>query len=507
MATGKTIHWLAMGLAGIVLLGSGFWAPPYVTATLVAGAVGWAAAAGGLRGGLIAAAYCIAVLWTAYLRHPLPVPWFYLACAVLLGTGTLLGRVTDSLRLKILRLEEARIGTGNEKNKLETILDLLPDVTFAVDSRHRVILWNRAAEKLTGVKKEEILGRAGYEHGLAFYGSRRPTVVDVVLGDTLNQEDNYEKLEKIEDTLLAEGFAPLPRGDSGLAFWSVAAPLYGPDGKIDGAVQSIRDIGERKKAEVELRHLGTHDALTGLCNRAHFQKMIQELSDGPRPVSVIVCDVDCLKKVNDTFGHLKGDEILRRAAAIIAGELRSTDCVARVGGDEFAVLLPDTDKNTAKAICRRLRERVAKDNLDHPGLILGISAGSATTVRTGEPLEDILKMADEAMYRQKALRGMDHSGKMVITGGAHPPDGNGGGTARIQGGGPAAANQTQSGGQSALDGEGVSRMVDGNRGSGPVDSSLMMERKDSFGGSDLIMLETGSACSEAPVVMSGAALH
>lgn len=329
---------------------------------------------------------------------------------VLAACGFVLGRHTA---------KSGRDG-DREKEEYAAILDQLPDATFAVDTRHRVILWNRAAESLTGVGKEEMLGRGGYAYALPFYGSPRPILLDMVLGDCPAAESSYEKIERYEDRLVAEGFAPRI-GTGGLAFWSVAAPLFGPDGRIVGAVQSIRDIGERKKTEQELRYLSTHDVLTGLPNRACFEEQMRELGRRGRSVSIIVCDVDCLKLVNDTFGHLTGDDLLRRIAAGIAGELRASDIVARVGGDEFAVLLPGTDEKTARAVCRRFRERMERENQSYPGGLLGISAGCATS-GPGEALEDVFRRADDAMYREKTRRGKCRYGATTTAAGrTHDP--------------------------------------------------------------------------------------
>jgi len=390
-----------MGVAALVLTGLTLWAPPWTVAVGALGLAAWAVA-GGFRAGLSAGLFGVAVLLAPYVRHALPAAWFYSEGVLLLLTGGVLGRRGDGYRRSIRALREALDLGARQREACERLLDQLPDVTFAVDTQHRVILWNKAAEKLSGVAEAVKKDRGDYEYALPFYGARRPLLVDMVLGDSLGAGEAYEKTQWVGDHLVGEGFAPL--GGEGISCWSVAAPLYGPDGRVTGAVQSVRDIGDRKRTEEKLLHLGTHDHLTGLYNRAYFQQKMQE-TFGPGPVSVIVCDVDSLKVVNDTFGHLIGDELLRRTAALIAGELRASDCVARVGGDEFAILLPDTDQDTARTICRRLVERMAQENLDRPGLPLGISAGSATTRHPEEPLEEVFHRADEAMYRHKAQRG------------------------------------------------------------------------------------------------------
>ena len=117
-----------------------------------------------------------------------------------------------------------------------------------------------------------------------------------------------------------------------------------------------------------------------------------------------MADVDDLKAVNDTLGHDRGDELLKRAAGVIRGQFRSTDVVARVGGDEFAVILPRTDEKAAAETVSRLRRAVADHNGRFPDLPLSISLGVATAEGPERSLRDTLKEADDGMYRDKFSR-------------------------------------------------------------------------------------------------------
>ncbi|MBC7347744.1 MAG: PAS domain S-box protein [Clostridia bacterium] len=101
---------------------------------------------------------------------------------------------------------------------LEQILDYLPDATLAIDREGKVLIWNRAAEEMTGVKKEEILGKGDYIYAVPFYGKRRPVLVDLVLGDGQEWEEEYEKVERKGNVVAGEGYAPLACGGRGLYF-------------------------------------------------------------------------------------------------------------------------------------------------------------------------------------------------------------------------------------------------------------------------------------------------
>ena len=145
-----------------------------------------------------------------------------------------------------------------------------------------------------------------------------------------------------------------------------------------------------------------HDTLTGLYNRAFFEEEMRRL-DGSReyPITIISADVDGLKLINDTMGHTKGDQLLKACAAILRKSLRSSDILARIGGDEFVVILPRTDKKTGNRIIQRIRSNSTSYNLEHNELPLSISLGAATAQSAEVPLHAVYKKADDLMYRDK----------------------------------------------------------------------------------------------------------
>ncbi|MBP8626877.1 MAG: diguanylate cyclase [Syntrophorhabdales bacterium] len=140
----------------------------------------------------------------------------------------------------------------HDKNLLN-IIDNLPDASFIIDENRRVVAWNRAIEEMTGVKKEDILGKGDYEYAIPFYGKRRPILIDLLFRGDEKIEGKYDFVSKRGNTLYAEVFAPeLYRGKGGY-LWGSASRLYNENGKFIGAIESIRDITEWKKVEALVR--------------------------------------------------------------------------------------------------------------------------------------------------------------------------------------------------------------------------------------------------------------
>jgi diguanylate cyclase (GGDEF)-like protein/PAS domain S-box-containing protein len=166
----------------------------------------------------------------------------------------------------------------------------------------------------------------------------------------------------------------------------------------------LHDITQRKRREEELWAQSTQDSMTGLHSRAFFDaEMVRLQNSRLFPISIVMMDMDGLKMVNDTRGHAAGDEMLHQTGLLLRGSFRSEDIIARIGGDEFAILLPETDMQVAEAIIARLKVNLASFNRNHADLPISISIGVATGEK-GAALDDILKQADEIMYRQKPWR-------------------------------------------------------------------------------------------------------
>ncbi len=179
--------------------------------------------------------------------------------------------------------------------------------------------------------------------------------------------------------------------------------MPGHEKDFDWVLVALQDITARKKAEEYLRYLGTHDVMTGLYNRAYFDETLQRLESERRdPISVIIIDLNNLKPTNDRYGHQVGDQLIRRTGEVLKASLDDSYIAARIGGDEFTLILPDADEQTANIMMDRVESLVVMNNKFYREPELSLSLGSATS-EPGLQLEKVISMADNAMYDNKGL--------------------------------------------------------------------------------------------------------
>lgn len=174
------------------------------------------------------------------------------------------------------------------------------------------------------------------------------------------------------------------------------------------SMELITSLAKKDREVAFFREQATLDAMTGICNYKGFcEAMDREMSRAERykkPLSLIFADIDHFKKVNDTFGHLAGDETLKTVARCMHKELRQSDYIARYGGEEFAVILPETDSEDAMWVAERLRKRIEKETFSHEEARFPVTMSfGVASVFAGRSLsrEGLIKLADEALYQAK----------------------------------------------------------------------------------------------------------
>ena len=197
----------------------------------------------------------------------------------------------------------------------------------------------------------------------------------------------------------------------------IKTPKLNDAGEVEYVVCSGTDITEQRKYESELRYLSFHDQLTGLFNRAYLENELERLSKSRDfPVSIICMDLDGLKLINDTMGHGSGDRQLKNCAQILQNSFRSSDIVARVGGDEFTALLPRTDIESGAKIVHRIQDMLDSHNQDlNRQFPLHLSMGLACAEESCKDLTEIYKQADDLMYRDKLNRDVNSRSQIMKT--------------------------------------------------------------------------------------------
>jgi len=290
------------------------------------------------------------------------------------------------------RVEEVlnELKRTEELKRFRSLMEQINDAIFLIDAKNgKFFDANQTACKWLSCNRNKLV---------------KMNVLDIQSDITKSWKQIIRKVRGAEEGLIVEGWYRRKNGRKFPVSVSLRLTEFGEEECI---VAVARDITEQKQAEKQIKYLSFHDKLTGLYNRTYFEEEMHRLEKSRSfPVSIIVGDLDGLKIINDTLGHYRGDELLRRFARIIRDQFRSSDVVARIGGDEFAIILPQTSRQTVEEVIFRIR-RVIEENNAHEQLPLSISLGTATAENPGQSLWETFKEADNRMYRDKLARGTD----------------------------------------------------------------------------------------------------
>ena len=184
------------------------------------------------------------------------------------------------------------------------------------------------------------------------------------------------------------------------------------NGQVVGVQGVLTDITDLKQAEESLRYMSFHDTLTGLYNRFYLEKEMQRL-DTPRqlPISLIMIDMNGLKLINDIYGHQTGDEVLKKVADTLQKSCRQEEIIARYGGDEFVIFLPQTDMEGVQTICNRIKEKCHNVAVEDVPVLL--SLGYSTKTKSEKNLYEVLSEAEDNMYKQKLSEKRSSQGTLL----------------------------------------------------------------------------------------------
>ncbi len=284
-----------------------------------------------------------------------------------------------------------------ERDLAQVTLASIGDGVITTDEAGIIQYMNPVAERLTGWPASQATGRSiGEVYRLqdAKTGEPLPVPVRGVLA-------RGQVVSRLDHALLVR------RDDAAIPVQDTAAPIRSREGFLIGAVLVFHDVTVTLNLAQELQHQASHDALTGIPNRREFERRLGDLLDHPRDGAQthVVCflDLDQFKVVNDTSGHVAGDELLRQVATLIRSHLRASDTLARLGGDEFGLILESCPMHRAITLAEAIREDVADFRFAWEGqsFSIGVSIGLVPVLGTDRDLGAVLSTADAACYAAK----------------------------------------------------------------------------------------------------------
>ncbi|MFW5980885.1 MAG: HD domain-containing phosphohydrolase [Halanaerobiaceae bacterium] len=248
---------------------------------------------------------------------------------------------------------------------------------------------NKARAEFMGKEREEVEGSSYYD----LYPEKKDA--EYCIRKNKKVFNKKEKIESESEVVNSEGEKRI------LSVTKI--PKLNEQGEVEYVVCSAVDVTDEREKEKEIRYLGFHDNLTDLYNRTFLEEEIKRLDVKRQlPLSLIMADLNGLKLVNDTYGHDKGDEILIKTAKILSKSCRKEDIIARWGGDEFVILLPQTSRKDARKVYNRIKSACDSTGKASQNKIpVSIALGIATKKKEDEDIFEILRKAEDRMYNNK----------------------------------------------------------------------------------------------------------
>lgn len=284
------------------------------------------------------------------------------------------------------------------------ICETLNTGLIVLDRDLRVRMWNRWMCINSGIEKQEILGKPIVEFYPELDDPKFSRFVKSVFSFgnyAFFSQKLHQYLLPMKNPHASAGYLPLMQQNC------TAGPIRNEQGEIHSIFISIQDVTDYVAYEHRLIELSKIDYLTRLYNRSHLQKRLAEEIERARrygtPLSIFMIDVDYFKNINDSRGHLCGDQAMRELAVLLQRVLRSMDIIGRYGGEEFCCVLPQTEASSACLLAERLREAVEENEIEYGDstFSITISLGVAELNADVDTLEKLIKAADDALYRAK----------------------------------------------------------------------------------------------------------
>lgn len=295
--------------------------------------------------------------------------------------------ITERKRLEMALEKEKRI--------YEITLISVGDGVISCDNHNRIVFLNKAAELLTGWDAESAKNQQLETVFTIVDEFTRKAGTSIILETNSNENGSERGLH----ILLISKF-----GIERPIEYTVS-PIIDEAGVTVGSVVVFRDFSEQRSEEKKIEFLSYHDQLTGLYNRRFYEEELNRLDTKRNlPIAIVMGDVNGLKLINDSFGHVAGDELLKRVAALMQSTCRADDILARLGGDEFVIILPKTDTTGAEQLVQRIKERLMHEKVD--AIDLSVSFGYEIKQNETDSMQEVFKNAEDHLYRHKLSESM-----------------------------------------------------------------------------------------------------
>lgn len=295
----------------------------------------------------------------------------------------LIGIIEDITEIKGKQIEIEKI-----KNRYEDLAIKSGTVIWEIDLNLRFKYLNNTIEKILGYKKEELINKK-YIYDL-FDEKEKEEVRDLLI----------KKIERKENLTDYENISISKDGKS-IYFLTNGMIVYDEKNNVKAYKGISIDVTYLKELEKKNIYLSFHDQLTGLYNRRYFEEQLKRIDTSRNlPLSLIMIDANGLKLVNDALGHKRGDEFLKIIAQALRENCRKEDIIARVGGDEFVIILPKTDENTGKSIISRIEKNIKNKTIN--GIPISVATGIETKNNMEKDVETLYKVAENHMYKKKS---------------------------------------------------------------------------------------------------------
>jgi len=301
-----------------------------------------------------------------------------------------------SLAMDITDIKQTQNALQQSEKKYRSLVENMLEGMFILNLKGEILLWNKAGLKLSGLDDAE----ADMLYLASVFCLIHPNSAEKV------RQDMREVLQG--QGVMGEYQYLRP---SGVAGWFEAYSTRINYEGTDALLVLVRDTTERKREQEQMEFLSWHDPLTHVYNRRYFEELLSD-NDFPRP-GVVVVDLDGLKLVNDAIGHLAGDRLLKETANILKLCTPKGAVAARIGGDEFVVILPETTEEQAETVMNSIRGLQDAYNTRHPQFPLSLSLGYQSASAQATNLYEIFKQADNLMYKQKLLHRLSSRSTIV----------------------------------------------------------------------------------------------